>query len=298
MLKDRPRAPLPMVWYFLAEAELCAGLGREFFLKLMARPDRKRYPGPRAMVAYLAVRRAFKDRNFSDLPCHIEELAISSTLAEAGAAKGAVLLQPRPEVEIPSHAKDRIPGLACEAFSTALMHVISGGEDWHKTLASWRDSVKKAVTGFDFGCLIDEIDSILALPISDAGRLYQSRPSNRLRQILSALRLAHDPESSLQGCFVGCITLVTDDQIYHGIFRTGDALGDLVRKVWRTRLRFPAEFSLARLSVPALQRACDDKSSGLRLAARILLAAETAVSTRMPDDMRKVLLGLAGTWSP
>lgn len=89
--------------------------------------------------------------------------------------------------------------------------------------------------------------------------------------------------------------VVTDDQSLNGIFRTGDALGDLIRRIWRDRLKFPAEFSLARLSVPAVQRACDEKSSGLRLAARILLAAETAVSTRASQDMRRNLVAIAGT---
>lgn len=297
LVKDRPRAPLPMIWYFLAEAEFCAGLGDECFLELMARPDRKLYPGPRALLAYLAIRRAFKKRSFSDLPCLIEELAISSTVAEPGANKEMVVLQSRPEAEIPSRAKDKIPGLACEAFSTALVHLVSARQGWSKALTEWRDSAKRAVTGFDFGSLLDEIESILALPISEAGKLYQSRPSNRLRQLLSALRLAHDPEASLQGCFGGCVTLVTDLQLFHGIFLTGEALGDLVRRVWRERLKFPAEFSLPRMSVPNLQRACDDNSNGLRLAARILLAAETATSTRLPEDMRKRLHELAATES-
>jgi hypothetical protein len=208
-----------------------------------------------------------------------------------------VLLQPRPEAEIPSGAKDKIPALACEAFSTALMHLVSAGQGWSKALTKWRDSSKRAVAGFDFGSLLDEIESILALPISEAGKLYESRPSNRLCQLLSALRLAHDPEGPLQGCFVGCVTLVTDVQLFHGIFLTGEALGDLVRRVWRERLKFPAELSLPRLSVPNLQRACYDNSNGLRLAARILLAAETAVSTRLPEDMRKRLHELAATES-
>lgn len=294
-VEGRVRAPLTMIWYLLAEAEFCAGLGDEFFLELMARSDRKLYPGPRALIAYLAIRRAFKRRSFSDLPCLIEELSISSALAESGANNEIVVFQPRPDAEIPSGAKDKIPGLACEAFSAALMHLVSAGQGWSKALAEWRDSGKRVVTGFDFGILLDEIESILTLPISEAGKLYQSRPSNRLRQLLSALRLAHDPEGSLQGCFVGCVTLVTDVQLFHGIFLTGDALGELVRRIWLERLKFPAEFSLVRLSVPAVQLACDDKSSGLQLAACILLAAETTVSTRLPDDMRKRLLELTGT---
>ncbi|MEI8040780.1 MAG: hypothetical protein WCL11_05190 [Verrucomicrobiota bacterium] len=295
IVEGRPRAPLPLIWYFLAEAEFCAGLGDQFFLELMASPDRKVYPGPRALIAYLAIRRAFKIRSFLDLPALVEELAISSTLATPGARPESVILEPGREAGVSQAAKDKIPGLACEAFSTALMHLASAGQDLFEALAEWRNSAKSAVTGFDFGSFLDEIEDILRLPIIEVGKLYQSRPSNRLRQLLSSLRLAHDPEGSLQVCFVGCITLVTDDQLYQGIFLTGDALGDLVRRVWLERLNFPAEFSLARLSVPAVQHACDDKSSGLRLAARILLAAETAVSTRLPDDMRKKLLELVGT---
>ena len=295
MVADRPRAPLPLIWYQLAEAEFCAGLGNELHLELIARPDRKLYPGPRALIAYLAIRRAFKEQTFSELPCLLEELAICTSLVEPIPGKETAALQPRPENEIPSLAKTKIPALACEAFSTALMYAVGNGEDWHELVAAWRESAKKAVTGFDFAGFLKEIEGFFALPISEAGRLYQTKPRSRLQQLLCALRLAYDPESSLQACFAGCVTLVVDDQLFHGIFQTGDALAGLVRKIWRERTQFPAEFSIPRISIPEIQRACDDGATGIRLAARILIAAQTATSTRVPEAMWQRLLDLAGT---
>jgi hypothetical protein len=293
MVEDRPRAPLPLIWYLLAEAEFCAGLGNEFYLGLLIRPDRKLYPGPRALIAYLAIRRAFKEQTFSELPCLIEELAICNALVELIPGKEAVALQPRLGTEIPPRAQTKIRELACEAFSTALMYATGKGEDWRKLLASWRDSAKKAVTGFDFGSLLMEIEGFLALPFSEAANLYLTKPKSRLQDLLCALRLAYDPESSLSACFAGCVTLANDDQLFHGIFQTGNALAELVRKVWRARIRFPAEFSIPRVSIPAIQRACDDGSTGIQLTARILVAAQTAISTRVPEAIWQKLLDLA-----
>jgi hypothetical protein len=297
IVEDRPRSPLPLIWYFLAEAEFCADLGDECFLDLMTRPDRKVYPGPRAVIAYLAIRRTFKQRSFADLPVQVEELAISSILATPGARPESVILEPEREAGVPQTAKDKIPALACEAFSIALMHLASASQDLFEALAGWRNSAKSTVTGFDFGGLLDEIEGIFALPISEAEKLYQNEVKTWLQQVFCSLRLANDPESPLRACFAGCVTLVVDNRLPTLIFESELALGDLVQRVWRERLKLPAEFGLARLSVPAVQRACGDKSSGLQLAARILLAGETAVSTRLPDNIRKKLLELAGTGS-
>ena len=46
---------------------------------------------------------------------------------------------------------------------------------------------------------------------------------------------------------------------------------------------FPAEFPTPRITVPAIQAACDESVGGFRLAARVLLQARFAVpSLRMP----------------
>ncbi len=73
----------------------------------------------------------------------------------------------------------------------------------------------------------------------------------------------------------------------------GEVLGNLIRDIWRKRLSFKAEFNLARISVPAIEAACNQPYKGTKLAAHILLAARTAVRTRVPENMLLTLRRLA-----
>jgi hypothetical protein len=92
---------------------------------------------------------------------------------------------------------------------------------------------------------------------------------------------------------VGCVSLVTDASLKKGYMGEGDALGVLIRDIWRKRLNFRAEFNSPRSSVPAIEAACNQPFKGAKLAAHILLAAQCAVHTRVPESVLMTMRQLA-----
>jgi hypothetical protein len=190
-----------------------------------------------------------------------------------------------------------VRGLAEEVLANAVLHLSSEGEGVLACLVRWRDSAKSTEAEAEFRDLLDKMDRLLRGGAGDVAEWYRSSGGDRLEHLLSSFRLANDPESSLASCFVGCLSLVTDFGLISGFCSSGVAIGRLVQRVWRSRIMFPAEFSLARLSVPSVQRACSDGCEGFQLAARILTAAEAAVHVRVPEDTRRILVSLADSGS-
>lgn len=290
LVKNRPKAPISLVWIFLAEAEFYAGLGEAIYTKLLARKDTDCYIGLRAIKASLVLRRTMFARQFSSLPLLIEEIAIAATIAKERAEKEFFSYHPQPE--IPKGINDAMNTFAVDPFCGALMRSIVDDEDWQINVVAWRDSAKKTVTGYDFKPFLDRIEKVMKFGQHDAGEVYKSSQT-RLDRILSSIRLATSIDSSLSACFVGCVSLVTDEAFILGLNGERTVLGEMVRGLWLKRLKFRAEFNLSRFSVPAVEAACNSPHTGLKLAACILLAAESAVSTRVPQNTHAILQKLA-----
>lgn len=149
------------------------------------------------------------------------------------------------------------------------------------------------ITAYDFDTLFDQIEFIMQASCREAAKIYKA-DTNRLDRLVSSIRLVTCADSPLVSCFVGSVTLVTDESLRNSAFGAGEVLGSLMRNTWRERLKFRAEFNLTRISVPAIEAACALPCSGIKLAANILLAAQTAVSTRIPQNVRDTLCQLAG----
>lgn len=117
---------------------------------------------------------------------------------------------------------------AVDPFCAALISLIVNGKDWQPIIAAWRDSAKKAVTSYDFKSLFDRIEEVMKLGQDDAGKIYKSSQT-RLDRILSSIRLATSLDSSLSACFVGCVSLVTDESFIFGFNNEGVILGQPTR---------------------------------------------------------------------
>ena len=291
LVKNRPRAPMILIWIFLAEAELYANLGSAIYSRLLSRPDGASFAGARAIKAFLVHRRAFHDREFSSLPELVEEIAIAEAITKGKSAQNFFAYCPNPK--IPEDISIYVSKFAVEAFPAALLSMAADGKDWRGTLNEWRTSAKRAVTNYDFETLLNRIETVMQLSPDAAAKFYKTA-ENRIDQLLIYVRLATSPDSPLSACFVGCVNLVTDEALIKGYMGEGEILGNLTRDIWRKRLSFKAEFNVARILVPAIELACNQPFKGTKLAAHILLAARSAVRTSVPENMLATLHRLAG----
>jgi hypothetical protein len=288
-----PRGPLSWAWLRLAEAELCADLGTAVFNELTARSDISKYPWLGMLVANFKLRRAFRDRNFAHLILLVEGTAHATAAAKANPAEGSTLLTPNEAVTQVADYTSEVVAWAPEVFASAIIAVLTTGSDPLKAIGEWKEEISSAESKFDYLQLFKEAERLLESDPGSAYQAYTTSDSSRLQHIVSALRMATDPNATLQACFIGLATLVTNDSAVFKQYEIGTCLGALAKRVWEERIHFPAEFNSPRISVPAIKFACAEPHRGLKLAARILLAATSAVSVRSLDKVLPRLHELA-----
>ena len=283
------RAPAIAIWIFLSETEIYCDLGREIYLKLISREDGAQFLGPRAMRAMLVQRRAFHDRDFERLPEILEEFGEAEAMVKSSPNNffGSIERSVNSASDIPEIEK-----YAVESFPIAVLFMLADGIEWQQIIPKWRESAKRTTSGYDFEPIFRRINEVLRTPQDEAARVYKASET-RTDRLLASIRLATLPDSSLSACFVGCVSLVTDQTVKSGYLGENKLMGQFVRQIWSRRFKFKAEFMSPRLSVPAIEAACVLPYQGARLAAHILLAAQTAVNTHIPESLLITLRSLA-----
>lgn len=122
----------------------------------------------------------------------------------------------------------------------------------------------------------------VAASSGDVYQLYLNQGETQGVRFTAAVRMASDASFDLDQMFIGQTALYRfiNRSLLKGNVET--AFGELVRKRWRERIRLPAVFLTPRYTIPPIKAACEDKATGLRLAARILLVAKDAVPSSPP----------------
>lgn len=292
LLQKHPRGPLLFVWFLLAEAELYGATGKLAYLKMIQRQDVHQFPGIASLISYLKLRRAFKDQEFEKLVNLVEEAGQTTAKAKANAWS---FLKP---IENPVAATDctqEITTWAADVFASALIILAAKQRNLFDVIDLWRQAIPTVKSKFDYEALLSEAVRLLNNDPVTAYQVYSSRSGHRFQRILSALRMGTDPNSKLAACFVGLMTLVTDEPLASGQFGVGMHLGALIQRVWEERVRFPAEFNSPRISIPAIQSACIMPYCGLKLAAHVLLAARGAVNVSVNESSASRLRLLSGS---
>jgi len=264
--------------------EFRAGIGTLAFSKLVSRSDISKHPWLQSLVGYLKVRFAIAHQDFGSLVTSIEQTARATAIAKANRVDASMSFPPNQST---IHVDDYTPDVAAwapEVFAAALIVLLASGKDVLPVIEDWKSSATDAKSNFNYGELLNQAAELLSSDPRSAYRAYSTRPSTRFQSLIGALRIASDPETPLESCFVGLATLVTDEPLIEGLIDVRDALGALTKRVWEQRIRFPVEFNSPRVSIPAIRAACEAPHKGLRLAAQILLAAQSAVSVRALDS--------------
>jgi hypothetical protein len=126
------------------------------------------------------------------------------------------------------------------------------------------------------------IRKVLTASPGDVSRLYLNQGETQGVRFTAAVRMANDTLFDLDQMFIGHAALFA--YVNGSLLKTevGEVFGELVRKRWRERIRLPAVFLTPRYTIPPIKAACEDKATGLRLVARILLVAKDAVPSPPP----------------
>jgi tetratricopeptide (TPR) repeat protein len=293
LVKEAPRGPALLSWYFLAEAELYAGVGRRAFSALVARSDVNDYPHFRPLIDFLRARRELADGEFVNVPVFAEiELPALSTIDVTKLTERVTGTKPIP---IPSSAESMtsITSFVEESLLCALLAMSADNIAWESVLDQWSAVAPRMRHPAILTTAISTIKRICSATPMEIYRNYAGSTAPRFSQVVAGLQLVVHPETKPALCYVALCMLVRDGGFATNMMLSHEALAKLTRKAWLARLSAPFELCSPRLTVPAIRAACDSHKKGLALAATILLAAGDAVSVSKSSAILTALRKLA-----
>ena len=239
----------------------------------------------RFIAAGTAIRRAFRETTFDDLPSQCVELtkamidirvmggqAVTFTTPDEAATGGTRFL-----------TDNRTVGV--ELFVAALLALAGEQRLDRQVVAAWRNSARSLLAAADFTRLCDLVDRILALSLIDATRLLRDQNTPRESRLLAVVNVALSPEADAEELFSAHCLLVDCFAGGYWLVCFGGSFARLVERSWRDQIRSSATLSNPRVSVPAITAACDANETSLAKLSNILLAASQAVRIRIPQAL-------------
>lgn len=174
-------------------------------------------------------------------------------------------------------------GGAC-AFIAALVSAHAHGQDWRDLVKKWRAALPVDAGG---GWLewFDTIETVLGGSTSTASRLVREK-KDWPTSMLAAWHLLISSESVPDDLFYGHARWLGEIRTSRWLSETGSAFCQQVEVAWGITILTPALLRLPSLSIANIRIALLSGQRGIGRAARILLAASTAVSVRLGPTER------------
>ena len=230
----------------------------------------------------MALRRAFARRDFTMLIETVNDLNQAILNVKAQTEIGKTVLEAdafglRPPVD----ALEMIEA----AVIAALIVLAENGRPLDIFVLDWRKAADTLSSPSEVAAFIMSLEKVLTMPGLEFARIQQNASEPLMARLGAAVRMCIDSNLPLSVMFIGQAFLL--DYVNQCSMRDEieDVFGSLIRTHWLRRLDFAAALPTPRLTVPAIQRACSDGSRGIRLAARIFLQAQFAVTLTVPLEV-------------
>jgi len=281
-LKEIPAAPLDLMWFLLADIEVLIRGPGIVFDQAMVRVKRSSYAAVRSLMGRLVLRSAFSRRDFASLIDTISGLNQAISDVKTQIAIGKTVLEPD---GFGQRLAAQTLEMVEEGIIGAFIALAENGKPLDTFVSDWKRAAENLPNQPAVSAFFAAVDRVLAMPEPEFARVQQNVSETLLARSAAAVRMCMESNLPLFVMFIGQAFLlgyVTQCSIRREI---EDGLGNLVRTQWLLRNTFAAEFLTPRLTIPAIQSACNDGSRGLKLAARILLQAQFAVGITPPSDM-------------
>ncbi len=284
IVRQLPQSPVLLltIWYILARLEYSFTLGNVMFRRFTE--ELHKSPQPAATLSYydLRLRHSLKELN--------TEKTVSDFLKLSAECKKQAA-QNQAETSVWSEV-----GELKRVLFVGLTRLLSERQRQEVPLAQWRLGVER-VAGLkeEVGKWLDFVaESLEAKSDKLSTLLKDGSADNELRWVAALLITAID-EVDPETRFYANIVLVYSDYAKQWQDLYDDSLATLVSREWeKIAAQEPFSLSSPRTNCPAILSACkDDSVTGLKKAARILLAAKNAVQTRMGEVIENKLRQLA-----
>jgi tetratricopeptide (TPR) repeat protein len=297
--RDHPSPTRIYMWQSLAEVEYALNAGNYVFNKLAEKTTKPGVQTTGVLFSILRLKHDFCIGALNNLIAHFRDLTEASKRPMVDESKEEDLSDVEELSGIIDAASNRsavLEQLKSLLFA-AIVKVVGTTELTTALLTIWRSDLQRD------GFLDEEIQVWLAfiersekMAPYDLVKVFKNGSATAEERLSAALLLSITDDLKPEDKFYANVLLVTTN--YHALWReeTGPVIESSVTRRWSLIAR-EQPFALRNpgFNVSAILERCNDLSSaGLQKAARILLAARSAVRIGVPDVVLQQLQDLAG----
>jgi hypothetical protein len=287
--------PLSCCLVFLAEIESYFGREPVVFQRAGTCLADSRSPLLRSLMAELGIRYAFRKLHFERLPQLGHELETSLRLSDLQRKEGRTALEDADtqiqNVSSTDQSRSMIPLLLTQGLIASLAGKISSTP----LIQSWEATAARIPDCTWINRWLESAKRILILSAQDALAIMGNETESSDMRVLAAARLMSGSDTGVDRMFnaqVWVVGWVGQSKMFWN-YDLGIHLASVIALAWKRQCEFKASLRSPRLSAPEIERECEGNAEGIAKAAKILLAAENAVTIRMNDDLRKHLQAVA-----
>jgi hypothetical protein len=287
--------PLNCCFAFLAEIECYLKLAPSLFQEVRTRFAGTRIPMIHCIITELAIRYAFRELRFDNLPLLANELDNWLRVSKAQKQKGQTDLG---EADmLPGTSTEQSGSVAPTLLTHALIASLAGSITPQVLIETWRESSAR-FTGFPWlNTWLDSTKRVFVVSPAEALEIMGDNNQTSEMRFLAAARLMSDPDAGVDRMFnaqVWLVGWVGHSKLFWN-YDLGEYVAAIISRTWKKQCAFKATLRNPRLAVPAIERECESKDGGIAKASRVLLAVADAVTIRLSEDVRKQLHTFAST---
>lgn len=293
-IKELPLQPTGALWYFLAVLEYKVGSGKSMFTRLEKESVDLNLAFIFYQVEHIRIGHALRNLEIEPLVPQFEKCYRYFEITRQHSKAGFDPFQ-KTDLQINSDKIDLsvYNQLLCLLILAALVKLVNIDKYSSAPTGKWKTDIKK----FHWtNKKIEEFFKLIEIApeksVNELSQIMQEK-DKELRYVAAlniSSRKLMKPVIRLYADFLLVLVLKS----FPWIEEISSDLEQLISKNWK-QVASNQSFALIspRLSTPAIIDACEDLSTGLKKAARILLAAKNAVQLSIPEEELKIIRELA-----
>jgi hypothetical protein len=287
-LRELPITSSDMLWLSLLQAEAALGVAPRAFNLVGERLSRSQIPAVTWFLVEVHIGHQLRSGEVSDLPTTAERYADSYQILVSVRSAGGSVIDP---AELPiggADKREQADALGTQVLFTGLVSIIGAGKGVEGVLLTWSQACEELRLRAKFTDWIALAEQTFSLDVPNVVAVMRSGEKSTDARILAALKVASDVNTDVENLFYSHVTIGTAiaEMPVRGV--AAEHLNKIVSRQWREKTGVRQVLHHTR-AAEAINEACDAEVAPLRKLAGIILAAQDAISIRMPESVATVL---------
>jgi hypothetical protein len=285
-LRELPITSPDMLWLSLLQTEAALCVSPRAFELVADRLSHSQIPAVTWFLAEVHILHELRSRDISKLPKIAQRFADSYHVLASERSAGGSGDTAEPRVG-DMNKRDQADGLAVQVLFTGLISVIGSSQRVEGVLSTWRHGCEALRLRAKLTEWIGLAEQTFPLDMPDAVAVMRSGEKSRDERILAALKVASDDNTDVENLFYAHVTITTAIAEMAVRAIAAEPLSKIASRQWREKTGLRQVLHATRAAGP-INVACDAVLPPLQKLAGIILAAQEAISIRMPESLATV----------